>query len=409
MELIFGGKYDIINIYRNKVKYMNYNSFNIAPPRKRNEIRGFQGLAFTRLVKTFRSDSSRAELTQLPAQSSQTKFRSIAAHSYGFTLAETMIVLIVLGVIAAITIPGLVRRQIEAANRAKIKKSMKVYDYLFNKIVTENNIKSNPELEFFAPIGDCTKTATYFKSVENKDGDICRFKTSDGVWWDISDILNPTISLNKDDLDNPNSKNTFKLLGHFGKAGELRVDDLQYELTNEELTEDQLEKLEELYAFINNNKEETETPHSFLDNCDKVDDDNYNCSGTIFKKTTFTTTTYDGSGCYAGTETCNYLKTNSTAQEGEYWTANIGGNISWNDAPAACAAKGASVANVAQLQQMKKAGTLKCSNGSVTCLFWASEEKVNGSGGVFFNVSDGVNHLGTAGSYREWQVLCVGK
>ena len=49
----------------------------------------FNKKAFTLSCKTFSSDSSQAKLTQPPAQSSQTKFRSRAAHSYGFTLAET--------------------------------------------------------------------------------------------------------------------------------------------------------------------------------------------------------------------------------------------------------------------------------------------------------------------------------
>ena len=41
----------------------------------------------------------------------------------GFTLAETLIVLVILGVIASITIPAVVRNQIEAQNRTKIKKT----------------------------------------------------------------------------------------------------------------------------------------------------------------------------------------------------------------------------------------------------------------------------------------------
>ena len=39
-----------------------------------------------------------------------------------FTLAETMIVLVVLGVVASITIPAVVRNQIDAQNRTKLKK-----------------------------------------------------------------------------------------------------------------------------------------------------------------------------------------------------------------------------------------------------------------------------------------------
>ena len=60
-----------------------------------------------------------------------------------FTLAETLIVLVILGVVAAITIPALVRNQMEAQNRTRIKKAMTVYDMLINKIVVENNLKDD--------------------------------------------------------------------------------------------------------------------------------------------------------------------------------------------------------------------------------------------------------------------------
>ena len=39
-----------------------------------------------------------------------------------FTLAETLIVLVILGIIASITIPAVVRNQIEAQNRTRIRK-----------------------------------------------------------------------------------------------------------------------------------------------------------------------------------------------------------------------------------------------------------------------------------------------
>ena len=42
----------------------------------------------------------------------------------GFTLAETLIALTVLGIVAAITVPQLVRKQAETANRTKLKKAM---------------------------------------------------------------------------------------------------------------------------------------------------------------------------------------------------------------------------------------------------------------------------------------------
>ena len=116
-----------------------------------------------------------------------------------FTLAETLIVLVILGVIASITIPAIVRRQMEAQNRAKIKKSMTVFDTTINKIVIENQLKSDRAVQDWAG-ENCENSINYFKVnsfSKNNDGadNTCRFRASDGVWWDISDILNPKVAL----------------------------------------------------------------------------------------------------------------------------------------------------------------------------------------------------------------------
>ena len=146
-----------------------------------------------------------------------------------FTLAETLITLTILGVIAAITIPGVVRRQIEAANRTKIKKAMKVYDFVMNNMTVENGIKDNTALKNFA--GDennnCAGSSSYFKIAE---GSGCRFKTSDGVWWDISDINRVIIALKEEDLNkttaDSDTNRAFYLLSWFDDNGTLRIDDL---------------------------------------------------------------------------------------------------------------------------------------------------------------------------------------
>ena len=62
-----------------------------------------------------------------------------------FTLAETLIVLAILGVVAAITVPTLVKKQSEAANRTKIKKAMRTYDAAIQQMVRVNDISQyNP-------------------------------------------------------------------------------------------------------------------------------------------------------------------------------------------------------------------------------------------------------------------------
>ena len=53
----------------------------------------------------------------------------------GFTLAETLITLTILGVVAAITVPMLINKQTEAANRTKLKKAMAVYEKALNQMI----------------------------------------------------------------------------------------------------------------------------------------------------------------------------------------------------------------------------------------------------------------------------------
>ena len=64
--------------------------------------------AFTLLVKPFaRFGFAFEPRVQSGSRTSQTKFRS--AHSYAFTLAEIIIVLVVLGIVCAITMPALIK------------------------------------------------------------------------------------------------------------------------------------------------------------------------------------------------------------------------------------------------------------------------------------------------------------
>ena len=170
-----------------------------------------------------------------------------------FTLAETLIVLVILGIIASITIPAVVRRQIEAQNRTRIKKAMTVYDMLLSKIVVENNLKDNAALTNWGNNNNCVNSKPYFKSAEDTNNN-CIFKSSDNIWWDISDITKPIIGLSEDDLNDPNSANRFQLLGHFDKNGSLRVDDLAYE-KGQENNASNIIAMAKLFEFISTNKE----------------------------------------------------------------------------------------------------------------------------------------------------------
>ena len=186
----------------------------------------------------------------------------------GFTLAETLIVIAVLGIVAMLTVPNVIRQHMEAVARTKIKKSMTVYDLAITKMTVENDLRSDKELENWADNAeknDCANTSAYFKAKS------CKFKTADGVWWYIDKIMNPIIALSEKDLDDAidsgiNGKTSFKLVASFDRqSGAFRVDDLGYEKlmlalvsgNNKNETEDNIEELEMLFDFINNKKDDS--------------------------------------------------------------------------------------------------------------------------------------------------------
>ena len=174
----------------------------------------------------------------------------------GFTLAETMIVIVVLGIIATLTIPALVNKNKESVAKTKVRKAMAAYESALNKMIIENDLKSDTALnEWAGTTANCGNPSNYFKKVQ---GDGCIFKTSDGIWWNISDIERPVISfkeINADNVatittnaNNANDKTAFVLVGRFGTDGSLRVDDLAYETAND--TANSKAQVEKLYSLL---------------------------------------------------------------------------------------------------------------------------------------------------------------
>ncbi len=211
---------------------------------------------FTCLVKPFARISCMLCCRSRNARCSQTKFRS--AHSYGFTLAETLIVLVILGVIAMITIPPVIRQHMKAVARTKIKKSMTVYDLAIQKMTVEHDLRTDLELANWAnSVADCGNTSPYFKIVS---GSGCQFKTSDGVWWNISDILNPAIGLTENDIniflngDRDNPKAFAFVTSYDLTTSAFRINDLMWEKSQTPADEQKIEDLEKLFEFLNPNK-----------------------------------------------------------------------------------------------------------------------------------------------------------
>ena len=218
--------------------------------------------AFTYLVKPFRSNLLTSALGQKFA--SQTKFRNIIAQSYGFTLAETLIVAAILGVIAVLVIPNLIRNQIESQNRIKVKKAMSVYERALSKIVIENDLRNNTTLTDYnnsSENANCTDTFKYFKASK---GSGCIFMTTDKIWWNIENIQRPVISFKEITSDNKaeitakandlDDKEAFVLVGRFQDSiSALRIDDLAFEKENSETVEsyNSYDQVAKLFGFIN--------------------------------------------------------------------------------------------------------------------------------------------------------------
>ena len=128
-------------------------------------------------------------------------FRSLAMtgkKKAAFTLAETLITLTILGVVAAITVPMLINKQMEAANRTKLKKAMAAYEKALNQMIIDNDIKGTITAVEGFKIGQCDISSSYFKTVEILKNDKCRFKTADKVGYDITDITHPIFFLSDD-------------------------------------------------------------------------------------------------------------------------------------------------------------------------------------------------------------------
>ena len=224
----------------------------------------------------------------------------------GFTLAETLIALVILGVVAAITIPALIQKYMEATNRTKVKKAMAAYEKAIGQMVVENG---NTAISSWADgiVNNCANTTIFFKKIQ---GEGCRFKTSDGVWWDISNIEHPIIAFNEEDLDDENATNRFELFAH-NEDGILRVNDKADEL----LSEDERISLEKLYEFVNNNSGGVETPKT---NTDKLSDCTTNSAATC-------TITYDCPTQEEPTKTCELEMIKRTFDTSNCDTSSLAG------------------------------------------------------------------------------------
>ena len=171
---------------------------------------------------------------------------------YAFTLAETLVTVITLGVIAIIALPNVFKNFSESHKIIKIKKAMAAYESVVRRINIENRFKTNEALLTWAPLNNCTNTSKYFNSISvlnDDNGTRCLFKTHDGLYWDISNIQKVIVSFKESDLnaanaDTENGNKAFYIMSIFDENGKLRVNDIAY------LNSADQKKLANLYKFL---------------------------------------------------------------------------------------------------------------------------------------------------------------
>ncbi len=173
---------------------------------------------------------------------------------------------VLLGVIAVITVYNVYNKQTQSQNRAKVKKAMATYETMLNKVIIENQIKTDGELVQWADADEgCANVKNYFKITQTDGNNPCQFKTSDKVWWDVSNIERPMIAIDDDYLvpiyaESKEINYAFYMVGRFDEQGILRINDNNYEQSLKVNTKN-IEAQIKLWTFISSGK--------YKDKCDK--------------------------------------------------------------------------------------------------------------------------------------------
>ena len=115
----------------------------------------------------------------------------------GFSLAEVMVTLTLIGVVAAISIPAVTMDHQKKVNKNKIKNAMTTFDSLIREVdvslgrkVTTEDIRT----ELLGENDNCPNLSNYLTIVYNQN---CVVSTPDGVWWDF----NPNETAGDGDFD----------------------------------------------------------------------------------------------------------------------------------------------------------------------------------------------------------------
>ena len=344
----------------------------------------------------------------------------------GFTLAETMTVILMIGIIAAVTMPITLRKQSETTNITKIKEAMKLYTDIINRAIIDYNLNSNSKITQWSQEdsnNNCEKTSAYFKSVE---GSGCVFKTDDGLWWDVSEINKPLIStknINSNEalqeakqktLDN-DDHTAFYFLARYDDEGFLRVNDKGYEeLKNENNYLDYMEKLYKYIFKINLSYS------AKFKKCENNASEICTINGENYTKVEWEDSTYDGDGCWMWNyyndygDMCAYLEQTSQIDGGVNYFIDADVGMTWEEGKAFCESRGSEIANTAQLQYLYRNGQLVEGANYFTSesLFGDRENwnpnEINNDVVFYAAVWEGIS-AGTKKIQKDLRVLCVNK
>lgn len=146
-----------------------------------------------------------------------------------FTLAEVLVTLTILGILASLIVPSVSMRVKENSNRAKIVKAMATYENFVNQFVADTGAKSDAEVwSAYTSCGGCDCVMKYFKVSKvkyNHQARKCKFITSDGLFWEFQVAIH-------DDKENTLGLGT---LVSFADESKILIDGKPVELPNDEV------------------------------------------------------------------------------------------------------------------------------------------------------------------------------
>ena len=124
-----------------------------------------------------------------------------------FSLAETLTVMTLIGIIVALTVPDMVKKRAIANDRIALKKAVGEYQNIVERGITENPglvyyrpydpaevLPSDPEKErkqqFYSTVfgPNCENAGRFFDIETRHANDACIFSTKDGLLWYISSL-----------------------------------------------------------------------------------------------------------------------------------------------------------------------------------------------------------------------------